>query len=297
MENNPLVSVIMNCYNSDEFLKEAIESVLNQTYKNFEIIFWDNQSTDNSATIVKSYDDERIKYFYAPKFTPLGSARNLAIKKCSGEWIGFLDCDDIWDKEKLELSFVELNKNKNNTKVSLIYSKSYIIDKENNITSKSSRVESGCIHNILLKDGDFIIFSSIIVKKDILSNNGKINEALNYCEDYELLLKVTKNYEAIGIDEYLTSYRMHENNITSTKIYENNMEVVEMLNSYIKENNISFLLKLNIFFNNSYRIGTTFIKLLLKKEFQNSFEILKHKFLYLLLFPTSIIKVKVFNEN
>nr|MCH9813328.1 glycosyltransferase [Campylobacterota bacterium] len=76
--NQPLVSVVINCYNSDTYLKEAIESVFNQTYQNWEIIFWDNQSTDRSAEIIKSYNDNRIKYFYAPVHTPLGEARNLA---------------------------------------------------------------------------------------------------------------------------------------------------------------------------------------------------------------------------
>ena len=292
MQNSPLVSVIMNCYNSDEFLKEAIESVLIQTYKNFEIIFWDNQSTDSSAKIIKSYDDERVKYFYAPKFTLLGKARNLAIENTNGEWIAFLDCDDIWDIKKLEISFNELNNYKKREAVSLLYSQSYIIDKNNSVTSKSQKILSGDIHDCLLKDGDFIIFSSIIVKKDKLNKIGKINENLNYCEDYELLLKISKNYEAIGIEKYLTSYRMHNNNITSTKIFENNIEVIDMLNDYIKKNNLSLTLKYHIYMNNSYRIGSVFIKLLLKKEFNKNINLIKKNYLYMLLFPISIFKVR-----
>jgi glycosyltransferase involved in cell wall biosynthesis len=292
MQNSPLVSVIMNCYNSDEFLREAIESVLTQTYKNFEIIFWDNQSTDSSAKIIKSYDDERVKYFYAPKFTLLGKARNLAIENTNGEWIAFLDCDDIWDIKKLEISFNELNNYKKREAVSLLYSQSYIIDKNNSVRSKSQKILSGDIHDYLLKDGDFIIFSSIIVKKDKLNKIGKINENLNYCEDYELLLKISKNYEAIGIEKYLTSYRMHNNNITSTKIFENNIEVIDMLNDYIKKNNLSLTLKYHIYMNNSYRIGSVFIKLLLKKEFNKNINLIKKNYLYMLLFPISIFKVR-----
>ena len=66
MKNQPLVSVIMNCYNGEEYLSHAINSVLNQTYKNWEIIFWDNQSTDKSAEIFKAYNDKRLKYYSAP---------------------------------------------------------------------------------------------------------------------------------------------------------------------------------------------------------------------------------------
>ena len=82
--HKPLISIVINCFNSDEYLKIAIDSAINQTYENWEIIFWDNQSTDESANIVKSYDDERINYFYAPVHTPLGEARNLENKKAKG---------------------------------------------------------------------------------------------------------------------------------------------------------------------------------------------------------------------
>lgn len=96
MEQQPLVSVIINCYNGEKYLREAIDSVIAQTYTNWEIIFWDNQSTDSTAEIVKSYKDERIKYFYAPEHTPLGEARNLAMAKINGDFFCFLDTDDVW---------------------------------------------------------------------------------------------------------------------------------------------------------------------------------------------------------
>ena len=98
---NPLVSIIMNCYNSDKFLRESIESIYNQTYANWEIIFWDNASIDDSAKIAKSYD-ERIKYYLASETTSLGEARNLALSNVSGEYVAFLDCDDLYLTDKLE---------------------------------------------------------------------------------------------------------------------------------------------------------------------------------------------------
>ena len=93
----------MNTHNGEDFLKEALESVLVQTYENFEIIFWDNCSDDNTQKIVNSYHDKRIKYFYSDEFTPLGEARNRAIDKSNGDLIAFLDCDDVWMSNKLEL--------------------------------------------------------------------------------------------------------------------------------------------------------------------------------------------------
>ena len=100
--NKPLISVIINCYNGEKYLNEAISSVVNQSYKNIEIIFWDNQSTDSSKTIVDSFDDGRIRYFYAKNFTKLYEARDLAIKESKGDFISFLDVDDFWDHKKLD---------------------------------------------------------------------------------------------------------------------------------------------------------------------------------------------------
>jgi len=94
-EISPLVSIIVNCYNGEKFLKEAIDSIIGQKYLTWEIIFWDNCSSDNSAKIVKSYHDPRIKCYRSKEFTSLVSARRRAVEKCSGEYICFLDCDDI----------------------------------------------------------------------------------------------------------------------------------------------------------------------------------------------------------
>ena len=86
MDHQPLVSIIMNCYNGQAYLDEALKSVVNQTYKNWEIIFWDNCSTDNSSKIFKKFEDKRFKYFLSKKHTVLYEARNLAIEKISGDF-------------------------------------------------------------------------------------------------------------------------------------------------------------------------------------------------------------------
>ena len=85
--SNPLVSIIMNCFNGERYLKDSIDSIINQTYKNWELIFWDNRSEDESAKIFKSYNDKRLKYFMADEHTSLYKARNLAIKESTGELI------------------------------------------------------------------------------------------------------------------------------------------------------------------------------------------------------------------
>ena len=91
----------MNCRNGEEYLREAIDSIYTQDYKNWEIIFWDNASTDNSASIAKCYD-KKLRYFKSDNDLTLGAARNLAMAEARGEYLTFLDCDDIWFPEKLK---------------------------------------------------------------------------------------------------------------------------------------------------------------------------------------------------
>ena len=124
----PLVSIIMNCYNGQKYLREAVQSVINQTYQNWEIIFWDNQSKDKSSQILKSFKDKRIKYFKSKTFSKLYNARNLAINKAKGKFISFLDVDDYWINTKLEKQIDLFNKEKN---LILVYSNVFILNDSN----------------------------------------------------------------------------------------------------------------------------------------------------------------------
>ena len=107
MEN--LVSIIMNCFNGEKYLEKSLNSIVSQKYKNWELIFWDNQSTDNSKKIFQSFSNSNFKYFLSKKHTTLYEARNLACKKAQGEYIAFLDCDDLWMPSKLLQQIPEFN--------------------------------------------------------------------------------------------------------------------------------------------------------------------------------------------
>jgi len=101
LHNSPLVSVIMNAHNSEEFLAEAIKSVVEQTYQKWEIILWDNASKDESQSIAESFGDSRIHYHEIPGKVSLYTSRINAINHASGDLIAFLDCDDTWTPNKL----------------------------------------------------------------------------------------------------------------------------------------------------------------------------------------------------
>ena len=102
MQKKPLVSVVINCFNGEKYLEECLSSIINQTYDNWEVIFWDNQSRDNSKKIFEKFNDKRFKYYLSPRHTFLYEARDLAIKESKGDFIAFCDVDDFWSKEKLE---------------------------------------------------------------------------------------------------------------------------------------------------------------------------------------------------
>ena len=112
MSNNltttPLVSVIVNCLNGERYLKKSLDSIYKQTYENFEIIFWNNGSTDQSKLIASSYDN-KLKLYSSEDTVPLGMARNRAIREAKGLYIAFLDVDDWWTPEKLEIQIARFS--------------------------------------------------------------------------------------------------------------------------------------------------------------------------------------------
>ena len=215
--HTPLISIIMNCYNSSRYLSEAIEGVLNQTYSSWELIFWDNQSTDGSSKIYKSYADTRLKYFYADRHTALSTARNLAIEKATGEIIGFIDCDDIWMPNKLEEQVPYFI----NEDVGIVYSDfNLILDSEDNSAKKMYQAfrKLSCephpakdIYKKLLL-GNFIIFSTVLIRKSVYYLTGGFSEEFSQDEDYEVLIKSSLYSKAVCISSQAVHYRIHSSN-------------------------------------------------------------------------------------
>ena len=226
--NQPLVSVIMNCHNGEKYLKQSILSVINQTYKNWEIIFWDNKSNDQSAKIVKSFKDKRIKYFKSNKFEKLYRTRNLAIKKSKGKYICFLDTDDLWNKNKLS-SQINLIKKKN---YKIIYT-NFFIKNENTKKSYLSYKETlpkGYITQNLL-DNYCIGILTIMIDRKIFQQN-KFNERYDVIGDFDLFLKLSKKYEISAIQRPLATFRVHNKNFSSINLG----LYLEELNFWLKKN-------------------------------------------------------------
>ena len=145
----PLVSIIMNCHNGAKYLSNSIESILRQNYVNWELIFFDNMSSDESLSIAKSFNDKRIKVFSSKNFLNLYDARNTALLHIKGNYVCFLDTDDLWEKEKIQKQVDYLNKNKN---FSMVYSNFYVLenDKKKFLRFKP-KLPKGKITNDLLR--------------------------------------------------------------------------------------------------------------------------------------------------
>src|SRR3989338_8306471 len=189
--NNPKVSVIMNCLNCLKYLREAIDSVYAQTYKDWEIILWDNASTDNSAEIAKSYD-ERLRYFKSEETVPLGKARNWAIEKARGEYIAFLDCDDIWTPDKLEkqLSFF------NDPNVGLVYSDAIYFNDRGYAKRQFGKhiPPEGMVFNNLLTSYNMTLSTAVIRAESLNGLDHWFDEKLKVIEEADLFIRIAKDW-------------------------------------------------------------------------------------------------------
>jgi len=230
MNDAPLVSIIMNCYNCDRFLQEAIDSVYAQTYKNWEIIFWNNHSTDKSAKIAGSYND-KLKYYFAESNTPLGEARNLALAKARGKYIAFLDCDDIYLPKKLESQIDQMEK----SEYALSYGSAIIIDeKGKKIRNQIVKNKSGMIFSELLSHYE-INMQSVILSRDVLiKENLKFDEKFKYCPDYNLFMKIAAHHPVGVIDGFLVKYRLVSNSLSKQTVDIAAYEIRETLDKIFK---------------------------------------------------------------
>ena len=230
--NNSLVSIIINCYNGEKYLTHTLESILNQTYKNWEIVFWDNQSTDSSSKIFNSYKDSRFKYFYANEHTTLGTARNFAAEKSKGDFITFLDSDDFWDKNKLELQMSYFK----NLEVGVVYSNLWILkkDKKKKLYMKR-KLPRGNIYNELIKNYCVGILTAVIRKKFYLKVEKKFDERFTIIGDFDFFLRLSKLCFFESVQEPLAYYRLHGGNLSTVK-KEKEIEEYEI---WFKENKVN----------------------------------------------------------
>jgi len=228
--NVPKVSVIMNCYNSEKYLKEAIGSVYTQTYQNWEIIFWDNASTDSSAEITRSYDD-KLKYFRGEKTVPLYAARNYALKEARGEYIAILDCDDLWLPTKLEEQIPVLEKNE---EIGLVYSDAFLFNEKGKVKQSFESKEPfrGNIFSELLFCS-FINTQTVVIRRNTLDGlDYWFDDRLTMVGDLDTYLRISYKWKVDYVDKPLARVRVHKN----SKSQRDGRELISVELDFIIEN-------------------------------------------------------------
>ena len=224
----PLVSVIINCYNGEQFLKEAIDSVYAQTYPHWEIIFYDNNSTDQSANIAKAYG-EKIQYIKRDNTIALYAARNEAVTYAKGPLLAFLDCDDKWLTHKLATQVKLLAQSDK----ALCYGSVYCIQ-ENKLTKKIVK-DHGKKHISKLAASYDIIISSALIQKKIFTEHGVcFNKNLQYLGDYLLFMTVSYRFGVIATSDFLAYYRAHPQNLSSQMHYLDKVQEFTFVSEQLK---------------------------------------------------------------
>lgn len=205
---SPTVSVIMNCLNGSKYLGEAIDSIYAQTYKDWEIIFWDNASTDNSSEIAKGYD-ERVRYFRGEKTVPLYEARNYAVQQSRGKYIAFLDCDDMWLPMKLEWQIAEFEADE---RIGLVYSNVEILEGNSIIRRMGNMQPSGRIFRHLIRHYNINLQTAMISRKALYSLNEWFDGSLNHTGDADLFLRIAHDWDVKYLSHVTARYREHGEN-------------------------------------------------------------------------------------
>ena len=236
--NNPLVSIVINCYNGEKYLRQSIESILDQSYQNLELIFWDNHSTDQSKNIIKSYDDKRIKYFFSQNHSTLYQARNLALKECKGDFISFLDVDDYYLKDRIVKQLLHFK----DQKVGVTYSNYYRyyedINKKKLLTNKM--LPSGNLTKYILEESQISFMTVMIRKKSLESLQFNFDQKYSIIGDYDLLYRLSFNWDFYYTKEPLAVYRIHDDNFSKNSIL-----FIDELKDWYNKNYSSFANKKN----------------------------------------------------
>lgn len=214
--NQRLVSVVMPAYNSGKFLKQAIESIINQSYTNFEYIIIDDGSTDNSLDIIKSYSDKRIRIILHTKNEGIVSSLNAGIIASKGKYIARMDADDVSSLDRLaeQVSYMEQN-----PKCGVVGSFVRLVDENNQLLytvenpARNIAIKKFLLHNSCLAHGSVLIRKKDLIKAGLYDKD----EMVRHAEDYDLFTRMAVFCNLANIPEYL--YTRHEHKASISRVY------------------------------------------------------------------------------
>ncbi len=236
----PKISVVMPAYNAAKTIGDAIASVLNQTYKDFELIVINDCSKDNTYEIMTelSKSDDRLIVLQNEKNSGVSVTRNYGVSRAKGEWIAFLDSDDMWREDKLEKQLAVLNANEGAV---ISYTASAFIDEHGNSFGYVMEAEERTTFSTLLKK-NLLSCSSVMIRSDVMKSLKMPGDEMH--EDYYIWLNVLKKHKyAYGLNEPMLIYRLSSNSKSSSRIKSAKM-IFNTYHAYGYSRLISFLLML-----------------------------------------------------
>jgi glycosyltransferase involved in cell wall biosynthesis len=224
------VSILMNCWNGEAYIKEAIESVFMQSFTDWEIVFIDNCSADNSAKIAASFG-EKVKYFRTPYNMPLGEARAFGIDKCHGQYLMYLDVDDRYRENTIDILLNEIQ----GSNYLVVYSGHRNIDSIGNIIGKSNpSIKEGNIFDHLLRQFD-VPTASLIMDLGKYKDSGQTyDKAIVVSAEYNHYLQLAVSHEFKCIKGELTDYRIHSGGLTGQRAADLYNDRITTLDNIIK---------------------------------------------------------------
>ncbi len=294
MKSNYLVSIIMTCYNGEYFLNDAVKSIINQTYSNWELIFYDNNSIDKSEKIIKSFKDKRIKYFKLNRLVNLGTVRKLAFNKCQGDFVSFLDVDDYWSEFKLQNQIKKFQINKN---IDVVYSNYYKV--ENHKIKKTKKIlhKGYCQKEIIssyINGSPLTAWLTLMIKKSAIDKlKYSFDKNTHIASDFDLIIRLSALSKFEYTAQYLAYYRLHPNNESKSKKKEID-ELIYIIKKYQKDKTIS-----SLFFNKNFAYKLYIKYFIFKKLKPNdikNFTMIKKLNINLLYFITKMIPQKILNS-
>ncbi len=216
----PEVSVVMTVYNASRFLREAVESLLNQTLRDFEFIIVDDGSKDDSVEIVRSYDDPRVRLVCLPNNVGAAAARNAATQYVEGRFVAVMDADDVSCQTRLERQVAFLHEHPN---VALLGTSVHVIDEDGRFVRESNAIGSPEEIASRLAEHNCFAHSSVMLRADVLRQY-RGYRAFRIAHDYDLWTRIVRGHQAANIAEPLVLYRLHRGSLSSCNLWAMSVE-------------------------------------------------------------------------
>ena len=232
MTKAPRVSIIVNVRNGAAYLEDALQSVLAQTFTDWELIVWDNASTDGTREIAQALGP-RVRYFHWAQPTTLGLARQAALREARGEWLAFLDHDDVWLPDKLARQIALAD----DPAVAIVYGRAVSfsaggVERDFDHTHEFALLPQGDVFDQLFTHSCFIAMSSAMLRRSAVEETGGIPDWIGVVVDYFLYLEIAHRYRARAVEGVVCRYRLHPGSLTHTAARRMHVEVLLLVDRW-----------------------------------------------------------------